>query len=111
VAPAATDVGVRHRQQSLQVGRGHTGDQKRLVHRVDITGLGGQGKGFAGFPGCVEIMSLQPHVRAERFHGRHFERVSIPGCKDRGAQAEEAGRVGDGLAVVAGRGGGEARGA
>ena len=61
--------------------------------------------GLAELDGVVEVGPALDHLGAERAHRGQLDRVGRLGNEDRGRDAEQPGRVGDRLPVVAGGGG------
>ena len=109
-AAAAADrddhhVDLRLLLEDLERDRGHSRDQARLVPGVHVAVAVGGGETFALLPGLVEVAPVLDDLRSERPDRLDLERVRPLGDAHRRRDAEEAGGVGDRLAVVPGRGG------
>jgi hypothetical protein len=90
-----------------RLGR-HSGDQQRLVAGMHVAVPALVREPLAVLAGIVEVMSMEDELRAEGTHRGDLDRVRRVGDADRRRHAEEAGRKGDRLAVVARRRGDDA---
>src|SRR3984885_12622666 len=97
------DLGVRLRLQDLQGVGADPGDQRGLVARVDVAVAVLGGQLLAVLAGLVEVAPVQHHLGAEGLHRLHLHRVGLLRCAHDRAHAEQVRRVGDRLAMVAGR--------
>ena len=84
---------------------GDAGDQQRLVAGVHVAVAVLEREPLAVLARVVEIAAVEDELGAEAAHRGDLDRVRLLRDADRRPHAEEAGGVGDRLAVVAGRGG------
>ena len=92
----------------LQAIGSHPRYQHGFVDGVDVAVALLSRQALYVLPGVVEVLPVEDDLSAHVTYGLHLAWVGPMGHRNDGVDPEDAGGVGDGLAVVAGGGGGDA---